>query len=179
MKLLVAGDMHIPHRASEIPRGFREVFEEISPDIIILTGDYTEKRVYEEFSKRGKTYAVRGNMDRFRDLPLEASLEVEGIRIGVIHGHQIFPRGDRNKLLRYAESKDLKILFHGHTHLFDVYEASGRLLINPGTLTAARGGIALEPEHSFAEISIGEKIEVKKRLLEDKREVVAMRRFRL
>ncbi|GEM_PF-1447081 len=182
--IVAAGDFHVPHRADGIPNGFYKAIERIRPGYLVLTGDYTEKRVYEEVVARVKEIvpniviaAVRGNMDTFKDLPTEDFIDLSGGRIlGVIHGHQIFPRGDTTKLYKFAEKRGRTILIHGHTHTFSVEvpiivgSKKHILLVNPGTLTGARGGITLNPQMTFATLYVDPArgyVEVERRESED------------
>jgi vacuolar protein sorting-associated protein 29 len=59
------------------------------------------------------------------------------IRVGVIHGHQVHPRGDINQLIRHAERMDVDILLSGHTHMDSIDLCNNILLINPGSATGA------------------------------------------
>lgn len=64
-------------------------------------------------------------------------LQYPPVRIGVIHGHQIIPAADVTALSLTAQSMDVDILLHGHTHKFEAYKKDGRFFLNPGSATGA------------------------------------------
>jgi vacuolar protein sorting-associated protein 29 len=44
---------------------------------------------------------VRGDCDEMEGIPLTKSVSINGIEIGLIHGHQIIPWGDEESLKSY------------------------------------------------------------------------------
>ena len=65
------------------------------------------------------------------------------IRIGLTHGTQIKPRGDRTAAEHFAIQKGVQILIIGHSHKADVFLApSGTLILNPGSCAGAWSFIA-------------------------------------
>ncbi len=81
-----------------------------------------------------KTYAVLGNNDFFGGLPSEFILEAEGHRIFACHGHRYSVRGGTQKLAEAAKKNDCDIALYGHTHISDIHEEDGVLIINPGCM---------------------------------------------
>ncbi len=140
-RILIIGDAHIPDRAYEVPRPIEEFIDRNKPfDIAVYTGDFTGEEVYEWFKTLGKrVYAVEGNMD-YLQLPMYEVFEVSDIRFGVIHGDQVYPRGNVKKLSKIAKKLNVSVLFSGHTHapFIKVYE--NVLHVNPGSLTGVWGG---------------------------------------
>jgi putative phosphoesterase len=143
LRILLIGDTHIPERATRIPERLLEIISDGAPwDIVVFTGDLTGREVYDWVRGLGeKVYVVRGNMD-YLPLPDKAVFRVGGLRIGVHHGHGVYPRGDTDGLSRIASSMGADILFTGHTHSpFIKTSRDGRiLLVNPGSLTGVWGG---------------------------------------
>ena len=92
--------------------------------------------------------AVAGNADLLRHgLPLTRVIEIEGRRIGLVHGHGGWSRYLRSKVrdrFGYDEEYYLKIVHQsfgpvdaivfGHTHRLYRAERSGVLLFNPGPI---------------------------------------------
>lgn len=72
-----------------------------------------------------------------RRLPALLILHYPPLRIGVIHGHQVIPAGDRAALSSLARSMDVDVLLSGYTHQFEAYAYEGRFFINPGSATGA------------------------------------------
>ena len=58
-------------------------------------------------------------------------------RIGLSHGHQIVPWGDKEGLNILQRQLDVDVLITGHTHNISIYEENNKLFINPGSATGA------------------------------------------
>ncbi|RLE55771.1 MAG: YfcE family phosphodiesterase [Thermoprotei archaeon] len=163
-KALVIGDFHIPTRAKYIPTPIREVIERNGFDYVLCTGDFVVEETREYVRKAGRNFiAVRGNMDYIEDLPARAVVEIEGFRVGLTHGSEVYPRGDVRKLARIAEEMNVDILIHGHTHVLSIQEvalSNGRkvLLVNPGSATGvySGGGGSLIPSYVIMEFTQSE-----------------------
>jgi len=149
----IIGDFHIPLRAKKIPGWILERID----DFIIATGDFTRKHVLDELKQYGKVVAVRGNMDEF-ELPPVQQLEIEGKRVVVVHGHQVYPRGDYDQLHEIAREFKADVLIHGHTHKYDVKYYRGILMLNPGTATGAWGGSYEGGTQSFIRVDPWKKV---------------------
>jgi putative phosphoesterase len=151
MKYLVISDLHIPERASEIPKRILE--EAKRCDSIICAGDFTTKEVFEELKKANKNLmAVKGNCDRFA-LTEYIQFPEKGKRIGVIHSHQ-FGRGNINFLADFAKSQGLDILIFGHTHVPMIEKRNGILLVNPGSANGIESGWGNFAEKTYAILDI-------------------------
>jgi putative phosphoesterase len=110
----------------------------------LCTGDLIEENVKEAISNfAGKVYIVQGNMD-YLPFPKNFRMEIGKFKIGLIHGHQVYPRGDKKKLASLAIKMDVDILISGHTHALtlDVLKIDEKkiLLINPGSITGVWSG---------------------------------------
>lgn len=179
--MLIAGDTHIPTRARRIPPRIESVMRDNSPyDCLLFTGDLVSEKVIDmlrQFSER--LYIVRGNMD-YIDLPEHVYVDLEGMRTVVIHGHQVYPRGNVEGLYRIAVEMDADILVSGHTHYGEVREVvkGGRrvILVNPGSLTGVwSGGIAsMRPSFIICNVT-GDSVEFV--LYEEFKDEVRSRRF--
>jgi hypothetical protein len=144
MRLLVIGDTHIPERALEIPQLMLNAIRQNNFDLVLSTGDLTHERVFEYLKKLGKkVHVVRGNMDYLR-FPESEKVKAEGIMIGVIHGDQVFPRGNLDQLTEIASEMNVDVLISGHTHRLRMDEIKldkkKILLLNPGSATGVWGG---------------------------------------
>jgi len=141
--ILVIGDTHIPDRADAIPERLLSIIEEGVPwDLAVFTGDFTSDEILNWFRRLGRrAYYVMGNMD-YLPLPLKQVFELNGLKMGVYHGHGIYPRGDPRGLTRVASDMGVNLLFTGHTHSpFIKYGVTRSiLLVNPGSLTGVWGG---------------------------------------
>ena len=102
--------------------------------MILHAGDLTSLDVVEELEKIAPVMAVQGNMDRVNgiNLPKAKTLEVEGVKIGIVHG-EVYPRADTQQLVYLAKQLDVDILVSGHSHQPKIEQTDGVLLINPGS----------------------------------------------
>lgn len=103
-------------------------------DYIVHLGDGTQdmREVFRAYP--GKTYLVAGNCDFYGGGAPELVLEAEGHRILACHGHRYGVKTDLTRLAEAAAGKDCDIALYGHTHIADICEKDGVLLINPGCL---------------------------------------------
>jgi len=150
----VLGDTHIPRRASWIPKEIVRFIESKVFDAVVCTGDLTDEKVLNYLKGLGKEfYVVEGNMDHL-PLPQKQELTVDDVKIGVVHGHQVYPRGNRKQLKEIAIDMGVDLLISGHTHSPDVY-FDEVLLLNPGSATGVwgGGGGSLKPSFMVLEIT--------------------------
>jgi uncharacterized protein len=138
-----------------MPRGGRRLPEEClrrleAADLIVHAGDFVSVGVLEELRRLGPVEAVHGNMDEpaLRSLlPVERVLEVGGARIGVVHDGG--PRSGREARL-VARFPGCHAVVYGHSHLPEVAEHEGVLILNPGSPTERRRA----PVHTMIELEI-------------------------
>ncbi len=158
IKILAIGDSHIPRRAKSIPIQICDVLEKSVMngkfDYTLFTGDVVNAPRFMEYLKRitkTETLVVIGNMDYYggnQNAPLYQRIEIpletkEKFTIGLIHGHQINPRGDHAQLGSLAIDNNYNILISGHTHKEEVFlTRDGVLLVNPGSVTGAWSFVA-------------------------------------
>jgi len=171
VRILLTGDSHIPRRASHVPD---EIYKEINKlialdrfDYAFFTGDLINAPKLLDFLNnisKNKLFKVIGNMDYYggnKNLPQSQNLlvnlnEVADISIGLIHGHQVQPRGDHSQLEYFALEHNYNILVSGHTHKEEIYlTQNGMLLLNPGSITGAWSFVA-SGNCSFIVLSIDE-----------------------
>jgi uncharacterized protein len=139
-------DTHVPQRLKTLPPHVFEVLRGV--DRILHAGDISSRRVLDQLAEIAPVDAVAGNADLFRHgLPLTRVIEVDGRRIGLVHGHGGWSRYLRSKVrdrFGYDEEHYLKMvhgsfgsvdaIVFGHTHRFYQAERSGILLFNPGPI---------------------------------------------
>ena len=146
VKVLITGDTHIPTRARKIPKIMEDIIQNNKPYYaIFFTGDLISEKVLEYIKSLSKNvFVVEGNMD-YLSFPERVVTEINEVKIGLIHGHQVFPRGNIEGLTRIAEEMNVQMLINGHTHYAKIVEVSGRhgnrvVLVNPGSLTGVWSG---------------------------------------
>ncbi|MCC6042311.1 MAG: YfcE family phosphodiesterase [Candidatus Verstraetearchaeota archaeon] len=157
-RALAIGDFHIPERADWVPRELEDEVGRRDYDVVFCTGDLTSEDVLTWLKGlASEVYVVRGNMDYLR-LPVQVTVTIEGLRVGVHHGSGVHPRGDVAKLALKAEQLGVEVLVTGHTHYPQValVRERGVVIVNPGSATGVWGGDArasLTPSFATMEVS--------------------------
>ncbi len=135
MLLAVISDTHMPRGRRRLP-----VEHLIAADAILHAGDLMERSVLEALEALGPpVHAVCGNVDddwlRAR-LPLQRTVEVAGVRIGMVH--DAGPRAGRlARMRRRFPDEDAVIFGHSHIPLHET-AADGFQIFNPGSPTDRR-----------------------------------------
>ena len=134
--LAVISDTHLPRGSRRLPDECLRCLENAS--LILHAGDFVRESVLAELRRRGPVEAVFGNMDEpaLRELlPERRVLEVDGVRIGMIHDPG--PRGGREARL-VARFPACHAVVYGHTHVPQVERLGGVWILNPGSPTERR-----------------------------------------
>ena len=98
------------------------------------------------------------NKTYLRSLAPEIRLEVEGVRIRLVHGsprrmnEYLFEDRDPRSLARIAQMADCDLLVFGHTHKPWVKEIEGVLMVNAGSVGKPKDG---DPRAAWALLTIG------------------------
>jgi putative phosphoesterase len=141
--VLIVGDTHIHDRADSIPDKLLSFISSYSPwELVLFTGDLTDEDVLQWLRSISRSlYVVRGNMD-YLPLPNYEVLSIDWLKIGLIHGDRVYPRGNPVELSRIARKLGVKLLVSGHTHADFIRLSPNNdiLLLNPGSLTGVWGG---------------------------------------
>ena len=137
-RLLLIADTHLPKRARDLPAEVWQAVDEA--DLVIHAGDWVDVRLLDELEARSaRLVACFGNNDHgaLRErLPEVARVEVEGLRLGVVHETGQATGREARMAATYA---DLDVLVFGHSHIpWDTTTASGLRLLNPGSPTDRR-----------------------------------------
>ena len=92
------------------------------------------------------------------ELPVRATLEVDGLRLEMLHAapddplYHYLPATDVAGWRRALRGLPADLVLVGHTHLPAVLEIEGKLLVNPGSVGLPRDG---DPRASYAVLSDG------------------------
>lgn len=150
MKIVIISDTHMPKKAKTLPH---QVVTELQQcDLIIHAGDWQTVEVFHELSQYGEVKGVTGNVDSDELqalLPEKILIEVEGYRMGVVHGHGKRWTTERRAVEAFADTPVDCIIF-GHSHIPVLKEVNGTLLFNPGSCTDKRR----QPQLSFGIITV-------------------------
>ena len=142
MLVAVISDTHMPRGRRRLP-----VEHLAGADAILHAGDLMERSVLAELQALGPpVHAVRGNVDDgwlMARLPLQRTLELGGVRIGMIH--DAGPKEGRLERLRRRFPDERAVIF-GHSHI-PLHEtaADGFQIFNPGSATDRRR----QPTHTM------------------------------
>ncbi|MGO4948716.1 metallophosphoesterase family protein [Paenibacillus sp. DRB1-1] len=150
MKIIVLSDTHMPYRSKTLPS--RLVQELKGSDLILHAGDWTDWFVYERLAEFAPVQGIAGNndgMDIVERLGYQRIVDVEGKRIGMVHGHG-WRGSTENIALNTFKGEMLDCLIYGHSHIPVVKTIDGQLVLNPGSPTDKRG----EDEYSFIVLTI-------------------------
>lgn len=132
----ILSDTHMTKVDEDFKRIIKNLFHGV--DMIIHAGDMTSTAVYDYLSN-WKLKAVTGNMDDFSlaaQLPDKRVEEVEGKRIGIMHGRG-GPYGIEGLVLKEFAGVDVIVFGHSHIPLYTVKE--GIILFNPGSFKSSYG----------------------------------------
>lgn len=125
-------DTHMRDHHPEVGRRLAQVFQGV--DMILHAGDLVNIRVL-DILEAPVAHAVAGNMDDqtvAMSLPPKLVLEVEGFKIGLIHGWGS-PVGLAGRVA--AEFTDVDCVVFGHSHRPMNATRGGVLLFNPGSVS--------------------------------------------
>jgi putative phosphoesterase len=115
-------------------------------DLVLHCGDFVSVEFLEDLRALGPPVeGVAGNMDEPRlkeALPKQRVVEVEGLRIGMVH--DAGPRIRREARLA-ARFEDCEAVIYGHTHIPQVERFQHLWVLNPGSPTERRSA----PVHSM------------------------------
>lgn len=137
-RLLVMADTHVPARARALPELLWAAVEEA--DLVLHAGDWVVPALLDELQARSRALlGVHGNNDgpglRAR-LPQVARVEVEGVRVAMVH--ETGPARGREERCAAAYAGD-DVLVFGHSHIpWDTRARTGLRLLNPGSPTDRR-----------------------------------------
>eukprot|EP01006_Ploeotia_vitrea_P045428 TRINITY_DN66941_c2_g11_i1.p1 TRINITY_DN66941_c2_g11~~TRINITY_DN66941_c2_g11_i1.p1 ORF type:complete len:184 (-),score=21.48 TRINITY_DN66941_c2_g11_i1:98-649(-) len=138
MLVVVLGDMHIPQRALDVPAAFKKMLTPNKVQRILCTGNLTSKEAMDYLRTiTPEIHIVKGDFDEGRDTPEYQVVKLGSWKVGIIHGHQIVPWGDKQSLAMWQRKLDVDVLIYGGTHQYKTFEFEGKLFINPGSITGA------------------------------------------
>jgi len=106
-------------------------------------------KMHEDSLGVGPAMVSRSFLNRSRRSPTLSPVRLQGaypdqkvvtvgdFRIGLCHGHQIVPWGDRDVIAMHQRALGVDIMITGATHKFEAFEADGKFYVNPGSATGA------------------------------------------
>jgi putative phosphoesterase len=109
-------------------------------ELILHAGDVGGAAILDELRLIAPVRAVFGNTDPpdHPELSTELSVQVNGLRVHVSHGHEVgSPTPEK-----LAERYDADVVVYGHTHRPLVTRKDGMLFVNPGAAGPKRFNIS-------------------------------------
>jgi len=154
-KILVMSDTHLS-RDITLPDILLKHLNMV--DIVIHAGDFTSYEVYSYLKRLKPLVACWGNNDDWRlkqELPDKVLVPIEGVNIGLCHGHGISiglsrAQNTLNRAITTFSTQDVNLVIFGHSHKCQLEEINGVTYYNPGSATNKR----FEPEYSFGIITV-------------------------
>jgi hypothetical protein len=152
---VVLADTHLHSRPLGAEKGMGRLPASAWPhlrqaDVILHAGDVLDEGILSELRQLAPVHAVLGNNDTslVGILPVTRLVELEGVRIGMIHDSG--PAAGRARRLR-RRFPDADVVVFGHSHAPINEEGEDeQLLFNPGSPTQRRA----QPVHSIGELRI-------------------------
>ena len=138
-RIVVFGDTHLVYgRRSDL---YEQLVSDLADcDLAIHTGDLVTVSTLEMLEDLAEIVAVYGNVC-FSEIRLRLRrreiVEVDGVRIGVLHGDGGASAYHTARAAFRGEELDLVVFGHSHQRLKETY--NDRLLLNPGSACQPRG----------------------------------------
>lgn len=135
MKIVIVSDSHGYNQLID------QVLEREAPfDYLIHCGDAEASlKRYADLTNPYLFLAVRGNCDQDYNLPAVLNNRILYYNVLITHGHHEQVNYGNHGLLRIGRLNHADIILYGHTHVPEVTEDGGILIINPGSLAYPRG----------------------------------------
>jgi vacuolar protein sorting-associated protein 29 len=155
--VLCLGDLHVPHRAADLPPEFKKLLVPGKIHHILCAGNLCANEGYEYLrTVCPNVHVVRGDFDETTAFPDSKVITIGQFKIGLCHGHQVVPWGSLDALCMLQRRLDVDILVTGHTHRFKAYKHEDRFIINPGSATGAFTGLSDDVRPSFTLMDIND-----------------------
>jgi putative phosphoesterase len=150
-RLAIVSDTHLPRGTRRLPDRCVELMR--SADAILHAGDLVTAGVLAELRALGPpVHAVCGNVDEAalaHELPVETVLDVEGVRIAMVHDSGP-AAGRMARMRRRFPDADAVVFGHSHVPLHET-GPDGLQLFNPGSPTDRRR----QPRHTMGVAEVG------------------------
>ncbi len=140
-RIVIIGDTHLPRFGRRLPDFVLGALADA--DLVLHAGDHTDPLVLDLLAQFAPTEAVAGNNDPpelVERLGFRRLVAVEGIRIGLTHGHLGPGRTTPDRALNAFGDADppVQAIAFGHSHQPLIDRRNGVWLLNPGSPTDKR-----------------------------------------
>lgn len=129
MRLGIIGDTH-----GQVELAIK-LLNQLKPlDLVLHTGDYYDDGALLGQAVDVEIHAVAGNWDPLGAGPKEKTLQLEGKKIYLTHGHQYQVQFTMQRIFYRALELGADVVIFGHTHVCYCQEHEGVLFFNPGAV---------------------------------------------
>ena len=136
-RALVISDTHISAETlDKVPEAVWNAARQA--DVILHAGDVMCRELLDRLAEFAPVHAVLGNNDvgRIDGLPETAELELDGVRVAMIHDSGA-RKGREARMHRRFHEADVVVFGHSHAPV-NLTAETGQLLFNPGSPTQRR-----------------------------------------
>jgi putative phosphoesterase len=143
MRIALVSDTHLPRFGRALPKALLDGFAEARIDRILHAGDWTDPFAADLLEAIAPLDGVAGNNDGpalHERFGTRRTVELDGSRIGLTHGHLGLGATTRERTRRAFEGdEELDAIVFGHSHVPLVERLpTGTWLVNPGSPTDRR-----------------------------------------
>lgn len=140
MIIAVLSDTHLERPSAQLAAAYDRYCHRA--DMVLHCGDLVGEETWAFLNAHHSFHAVLGNCDAsilYGSVPILREVEAAGFRIGMAHGW-----GPRSRVAEAvaAEFLNVDLICYGHTHIRDWSLRSGVWMLNPGSFSLPRDGMA-------------------------------------
>jgi putative phosphoesterase len=153
VKIGVFADTHI-YSLKEIPQPFLASLKGL--DLVIHLGDFVCPELADYLKSCNNFYGIAGNHDPHTIksmLPSQDVIEINGKRLGLMHGYW-FPLFCQHRSLARFKKDKVDAILYGHTHVIRNEIVNNILFFNPGSASA----LWPAPWKTFGILRVGDQI---------------------
>ena len=147
--VLVVSDMNVPLKKIGIPSQFKNLLIPNKLQHVLALGNIGNKESIDWLKSLSNDFhIVKGDLDE-ENFPNTKVVNIGGFKIGMIHGHQVYPFGDLEALSNVQRQLGCDILLSGNTHSHSVNLYDNKYFINPGSISGSSSFNNPSPVPSF------------------------------
>jgi vacuolar protein sorting-associated protein 29 len=136
--VLIVGDSFVPQRVYDISEQFKSLLTPNKINHILCLGNMGSKDQYDWLKTLSNNFhCVKGDYDFDESLPEKKCVQIGEFKIGMIHGHQVFPTGDIDSLASVQRELGCDLLAYGYDHELSIKAKDNALYLNPGSISGA------------------------------------------
>ncbi len=153
--VLIVGDSFVPQRVYDISEQFKSLLTPNKINHILCLGNMGSKDQYDWLKTLSNNFhCVKGDYDFDDSLPEKKCVQIGEFKIGMIHGHQVFPTGDIDSLGSVQRELGCNILAYGYSHELSIKAKDNALYLNPGSISGAFSPSIRDSTPSFIIIAL-------------------------